>query len=161
VIYIRDLRNVLISWAYFCKSVVSYVIYKKEFSKFLEPELEYNISHLNNNDLVEYFIRNYYSGFVDWIKSWDKYSQNKKNNLIMKYEDYKNNPKKYFETILNFKEFNLNLLTSHKFNKKIHVLKSETSPEADYRNIMTKEQILYVDNIGKNVIHKFYSLTNE
>lgn len=158
VINIRDPRNAIISFAFFCKEIIKQDLFKKEFAKFMNPKLDEAIVDMSDFQLIDYFIKNYYIHFVDWINNWAKYAENKNNVLILKYEDYVDNPKTYIQNILNFKSYPKNLVDKYKFKKKIHANKIK-SPKTDYKVQMTKEQILYVDKIGEMVLKKFYKTT--
>ena len=44
----------------------------------MKPQLDESIVDMNDFQLIDYFIKNYYIHFVDWIYNWAKYAENKK-----------------------------------------------------------------------------------
>ena len=161
IINIRDPRNAIISFAFYCKRQMGHDLLKNEFSKFMRPKLDQRIVDMNDFQLIDYFIKNYYSHFIDWISQWSNYAENKNNILILKYEDYINDPKTYIQNILNFNSYPKVISDEYKFKKKIHVNNKNKLSETDYKIQMTKDQILYVDKIGEMVLKKFYKITYE
>lgn len=161
VVNIRDPRNAIISFAFYCKKVMDQEIFQNEFSEFMKPKLDKAIVNMNDFQLIDHFIKNYYIHFVDWISRWANYAENKKNILILKYEDYIADPRTYIQKVLNFKSYPKNLVEKHKFKKQIHNYNKNKLSNTDYKLQMTKEQILYVDKVGEAVLKKFYKITYE
>lgn len=137
IVHMRDPRQALLSLTHHFNDLeVSEPLLS---STYLFPD-NYYILPLSKQ--IDYQINNWLPVFIDWLEGWLKASVDPRfqmNVLFTHFEDMKNDPQKFFGSILNFYEIPSNRFTmpSTPKNGQLHFRKGEI---AEWRKVFSKRQ---------------------